>query len=241
LAESNLQHHKIHYGTQDIEFRLTYSDRKTLGIEVYPDAKVKVVAPTETSLEAVFAKVRKRARWITQQQRYFLDVDSKAIPKDYTSGETHRYLGRQYRLRIRSIEAGKEAIKLKGAFFYAFVRNKHDTNRVAHLLKQWYRSHAQQKFEERLARHYETLKQEGIGYPKLELRSMPKRWGSCTTSGKILLNPELICQPIYCIDYVIIHELCHLVHPNHSKAFYELKEKYLPDWERRKMRLEGNL
>jgi len=234
-----LTYHTINYGTQQIAFSLTYSDRKTLGIHVYPDAKVKVVAPNDADLEKIFAKVKKRARWITQQQRFFQGVEQEQTPKDYTSGETHRYLGRQYRLRIKSLDNGKEHVKLKGQFFYAFVKDKNNTHRVKNLLKQWYRSHAWQKFQDRLQYAYEAFKREKIPFPELELRHMPKRWGSCTKSGKIILNPNLIQYPIYCIDYVIIHELCHLVHPNHSKAFYELKEKYLPDWTSRKARLES--
>lgn len=238
MDKQEYTYHTLDYGTQQIAFNLTYADRETLGIHVYPDAQVKVIAPNDASLEKVFAKVKKRARWITQQQRFFLLREIDTTPKDYTSGETHHYLGRQYRLRIKPLENGKESVKLKGAFFYAFVKDKLNTHRVKNLLHQWYRNHARQKFHERLEKGYEFMKREGIPYPDLELRSMPKRWGSCTKKGKIILNPDLVSYPIYCIDYVIIHELCHLVHPNHSKAFYELKEKYLPDWERRKTKLE---
>ncbi len=227
--------HQLQYGTTTIEFHLSYRDRKTLGIQVYQ--RVHVIAPEHASKEKINQKVRHRARWIKRQQRYFSDLQRKQIPREYISGETHRYLGRQYRLKVRETTE-KEEVKLKGQFFWIWVKNKRDTQRVKQLLNRWYRNHAENKFQERLDICYEKMRREQLPYPDLQIRKMKKRWGSCTRNQRILLNPELIKTPLYCIDYVIIHELCHLKVPHHGNAFYKLKEKYLPNWKNYKKRLE---
>lgn len=230
--------HSLKYGRSTINFYLKRTQRKTLGIEVYPDTTVQVIAPENATLEKIMEKVEKRGAWILRQQRYFNHVELDNPEKSYVSGETFRYLGRQYRLRVREIETEREAVKLKGAFFYVFVKDKNNSSRVKTLMDDWYARHARAKFRQRLEKCFEVFSKEGIEKPPLRVRKMKKRWGSCTPSGVIQLNPVLIKTPVYCIDYVIFHELCHLIHPNHSSAFYRLKEKYLPDWRWRKKKLE---
>ena len=226
----------VTYGTITIQFEVGYSDRKTLGISVYPDTKVEVVAPHNSPMGVIKRKVLKRAAWIVKQQGYFRNINHFKVPRKYVSGETHTYLGRSYRLKVELGETNQ--VKLKGRWFEIKTKYK-KREKVKALLDNWYREHALRKFTERLDICFAQMKYEDLAYPKLELRKMPKRWGSCTPEGKILLNPALIKAPVYCIDYVIIHELCHLKIPNHSPAFYDLKAKYLPDWEERKRKLEG--
>ena len=225
---------QLQYGTETIDYQLSFSDRKTLGINVYPDKSVSVIAPVGSERELIEKKLLKRASWIKKQQTYFASIHRYPENKEFVSGETHKYLGRSYRLKVE--EGAQETVKLRGKFFHITTK---DLSRVETLLKDWYRTHALRKFQERLDLCYENMRREEIPYPKLSVRQMSKRWGSCTPEGKILLNPELVKAPVYCIDYVIVHELCHLKHHNHSTAFYDLKSKYMPDWEVRKARLEG--
>lgn len=115
---------------------------------------------------------------------------------------------------------------------------KRDTARVAALVTAWYREHARAAFARSLISALAKFPKLQKAPPQLRLRTMPKRWGSCTKRGVIYLNPELIQAPPSCIDYVITHELCHLLHPNHGHAFYALLQIVLPDWQSRKSRLE---
>ena len=227
---------QIEYGTELIEFTLRYSLRRTLSIHVHPDASVEVVAPAKTPLRTIKNKVRRRAAWILEQQQQFRRIEPVPQPKEYVGGETHLYLGRQYRLKI--MEGIPTHVELKGRFFEITLPDKSDTQKAKALLDNWYRQHALAKLQERLDFFYDLLTREDIPYPILELRRMPKRWGSCTPEGKILLHPDLIQKPIYCIDYVILHELCHLKEHHHGKEFYALLSKYMGDWEWRKERLE---
>ena len=236
MNNNHIEHHKIKYGTQIIPFQLEYRKRKTLEIGVYPDMSVKIKAPLKRTYREIEEKVRKRAAWIIEQRYFFSLFLPKQPERKYIGGETHYYLGRQYRLKI--INSKKEDVKLKGGYIYIYTSNRKNSSKVKMLLDNWYRSHAQLKYEHRLIICYNLINKYKIDIPKLQIRKMTKRWGSCSPKGIIILNTQLIKAPSHCIDYVIIHELCHLKHPNHSKAFYRLLTQVMPNWEIRRKRLE---
>jgi predicted metal-dependent hydrolase len=224
----------IQFGSKTIEYSLTFSKRKSLGITVTPEMEVQVKAPEETPLEKIQEKVRKRAPWILKQLSYFLSFHPKTPARKYVSGETHLYLGRQYLLKVTI--AKKNEVKYKGRSIEVFTNNK---EKVKGLLKQWYRNRAKLKFAEIAEPLIERFKKYGVEPSGLYIQEMPTRWGSCTPKGKIILNPELLKAPKPCIEYVIIHELCHLVHHNHSAAFLALQSREMADWEKWKGVLEG--
>jgi len=233
----NGSNHEISFGSGGIRFDLSFKPRKRLRISVHPDKTVSVVAPVGKSLEEVLEVVRKRTPWILKQLQYFERFHPLPLPKRFVAGETHYYLGRQYRLKIQ--EGSQEDVKLKGSFFWVTSREKGDSGRVERLLRRWYREHARSLFERRLAECFEESRVLlGKPLPALRLRRMKRRWGSCSRKGEVLLNTELIKAPLRCVDYVIIHELCHLKYPNHSKGFYRLLSNLMPDWKRWKKRLE---
>lgn len=223
----------IQFGSKKITFRLEYSGRKSLGITVNPDMDVLVQAPSNTSLLVVKEKIRKKAPWIIKQQSYFLSFQPRTPRRKYISGETHLYFGRQYRLQVTlGIE---ESVKLKGKFIVLIVKDK---SKVKTLLKQWYHHHALEKFHTIAEPLVERFKKYKVKPSSIVLREMPTRWGSCTPKAKIILNPELIKAPKGCIEYVIIHELCHLVYHDHTQKFIDLQTKEMRDWERWKTKLE---
>lgn len=229
----------INFGTTKIDFYLEYSNRKSLGISVYPDLKVLVKAPEGASLEKIRQKVKKRAPWIIRQQNFFHSFQPKISERKYINGETHLYLGRQYRLKVVIQRKDKtESVKLKSGFI---VINTYDKLRAEQLLKEWYLSRAEAKIEpltrQLFGQFVNRHQLPGLSF-QFAFRNMPTRWGSCTSKGKIILNPELIKAPKGCIEYVIIHELCHLVHRNHSQKFLALQSNEMPDWEKWKLRLE---
>lgn len=223
----------IEFGTRLIVFQLEYSNRKSLGITVTPDLDVLVKAPAETSIEAVKEKLKKKAPWIIRQQSFFLSFHPKMPARKFVGGETHLYLGRQYRLKI--IVNGDENVKLKGKFIEVTTPDK---ARAKQLIADWYLKNAQKKFQAIALELIEKFQKYSIEPHSIVLREMPTRWGSCTAKGKIILNPELIKAPKGCIEYVIIHELCHLIHHDHTQRFLDLQTKEMPDWEKWKMKLE---
>ena len=223
----------IQFGSKQIDFRLEYSNRKSLGITVTPDLSVLVKAPTDTSLEKVKEKLRKKAPWIIRQQSFFLSFHPKTPARKFTGGETHLYLGKQYRLKIMQTKI--ESVKLKGKFIEVTTPDK---SRVKQLVNEWYLRNAKIKFKSIAHQLIEQFKKHKIEPSSILLREMPTRWGSCTPKGKIILNPELIKAPKGCIEYVIIHELCHLVHHDHTQKFIDLQTKEMHDWEKWKNKLE---
>lgn len=226
-------HQAVQFGSKMIPFTLLFSNRKTLGITVTPELEVIVKAPFESDLELIKEKILKRAPWIIKQQGYFLSFFPKNIAKKYVAGETHFYLGKQYKLKI--IIDDHEFVKLKGAFLEVSTQNK---SNVKSLLKDWYIKKSTIKFHEFSAPLIERFKKYGVEPSSILLKEMSTRWGSCTPTGKIILNPELIKAPKGCIEYVIIHELCHLIHLDHTKKFLDLQTKEMNDWEKWKMKLE---
>lgn len=224
------------YGSKTIEYTLQFSERKTLGITVTPDMEVLVTAPLNASMEKVDALLLKRAPWILKQQSFFLAYFPKQIAKKYVSGETHLYLGRQYRLKVCIGEV--ESVKLYGRFITVVCA---DANRVKDLLNNWYKEHAKIKFNDYSSEWVEQFKKYNIRPKEIQIREMSKRWGSCSARGKIILNPELIKAPRGCIEYVIVHELCHTIHHSHNAKFIELQTRMMPKWENWKERLEKML
>jgi predicted metal-dependent hydrolase len=226
----------IIYGSERIEFLLSRRERKTLAITVHPDLRVEVIAPVEADEEAIMHRVQARARWILRQRRQFLSWMPKPTPRRYRSGETHRYLGRQYRLRI--VSDNKPSVSLKSGFIEIRQPDAADSTAARKQLDRWMRIQAERRFRNELGKAMKRLAIHQLPLPTLRLLRMPKRWGSCTAKGEILLNPELIKTPAACVEYVILHELCHLKHPNHSSAFFRMLDAVLPDWRDRKQRLE---
>ena len=223
----------IEYGSSVIEYSIQYARRKTLGITVNPDGSVALSAPLSASREKIRERVRKRASWILRQRRYFESFGVATTPRRYVSGETHLYLGRQYMLRVTQSEVN--AVRYNSNIIEIECRHKRD---APTLLLTWYRQRAKVKFIEYAAPIVEKFTVHGVSPRSISIRKMETRWGYCTKDGDIYLNLKLICAPRCCIEYVITHELCHLVHRNHTKEFYALLSKQMPHWEKWKNKLE---
>jgi predicted metal-dependent hydrolase len=153
--------------------------------------------------------------------------------KKFVGGETHLYLGRQYRMKIISNKI--ESVKLKNGFIVVTAQIK---SRVAELIKYWYLEKARTIFHTIAQPLIEKFKRLRVKPASISLRIMRARWGSCTPSGKIILNPDLIRAPRACIAYVITHELCHLKYHDHSRKFSDLLTHEMPDWQKWKDKLE---
>jgi predicted metal-dependent hydrolase len=242
-----LEQQQVEYGTHVIEYRLERRERATLEITVEPDGLVRVIAPSNAAAEDIAARVRRRARWILAQQESFSRFRPHTPPRIYVPGETHLYLGRQYRIRVVPPEPGKGAPKASGTpivkmapgFLEVRCVDFYDTGTIEKHIKEWYRKRAKVQLPSRLELNRQRFPDPHAVQPtSLRLQRMPTRWGSTSPAGSLVLNPDLIRAPMDCIDYVVTHELCHLLVPNHGRQFFELQHLVMPDWERRKQRLE---
>ena len=221
----------------EIGYIVIRSNRKTLGITVMPDGKVFVKVPLNASFEQIEEKIRKRASWILKQQTFFKSFENQIPPRRYISGESHYYLGKQYILHIveTHCRASKNSVNFKGHSFEIVCNSK---SKAESLLKEWYRERAKIKFAEIAEPIIQRFKKYNVEPTSLYIQQMENRWGSCTPKGKIIFNTELIKVPKLCIEYVITHELCHLLHRNHTSAFYRLLTVEMPDWKKWKNKLE---
>lgn len=224
---------RVIYGTSLIQYVVWYADRKTLGITVHPDGLVIIKAPIDTPKEVIKEKVSKRASWILKQQVFFKSFGNRMPERRYISGESHLYLGKQYLLRVT--EGKPNSVCFKGRCFEIVCIPK---SKAGTLMQEWYKERSKVKFAEIAEPIIQRFKKYEVEPTSIYIQSMSNRWGSCTPKGKIILNVELIKAPKPCIEYVITHELCHLLHRDHTKAFYELLAKEMPDWERWKNKLE---
>lgn len=223
----------IQYGATIIDYDIEFAQRKTLSICVNPDSSVFLRAPIDATLEQIQQKVHKRASWILKQKRFFESFGTSTTKRQYISGESHLYLGRQYMLRVK--ESNVNAVHYQNNIIEIECRHKKD---AGILLQTWYRQRANVKFQEYAQPIIEQFSIYGVKPQSLSIKKMDKRWGYCTIDGHITLNPRLICAPRCCIEYVITHELCHLIYRSHNKEFYALLTKEMPHWEKWKNKLE---
>ncbi|OGS17356.1 MAG: hypothetical protein A2219_05880 [Elusimicrobia bacterium RIFOXYA2_FULL_50_26] len=229
--------HTVNFGENKICFSLEQKPRKAVRISVMPDLSINVTAPRDSSVEKVLQKVQRRAPWIARQIDYFQSFMPKQPPRQFISGETHYYFGRQYRLKV--LKANQQDVKLKGKYIFVYSLRPDSRPRTRRLLYEWYRVRAKAMFDAVAKRCHERLEKYRVKLPVIDVKSMQSRWGSCVhTKGRIGLNTELIKAPSHCIEYVIMHEMCHLKYPNHTKKFYNFLSLVMPDWAKRKSRLE---
>lgn len=234
--DQSAETHELKYGRSVIEYRLVYENRNNLAISVRPDKSVIVKAPAYSKFEKIQLKLQKRGQWVLKQINYFDKFHPLQTTRDYVSGETHYYLGRQYRLRIRKDK--EDSVRLIGKFFIIKTKEPEEREHVKLLLNLWYADHAKALLDTRVKHYSEIILGSNFKKVKIDYKYSKTRWGNNDQNGTIVFNIELIKTPIQCIDYVIVHELCHLAHPNHDKAFYRLMQSIIPDWRERKERLE---
>ena len=237
MTDAIVSHHELPYGKTRLAYAVHRAERESLRVSVYPDRRVEVHAPHWATDADVERRVRRRAAWIKRQLDFFLSFEPRHELKEYVPGETHRYLGRRYRIRWVPTEGADAATcQLRGGFYEVRTGTREE---IRPALEQWFSERANTQLP-RVAAPWLKLFEEvhQVRPSKLTVRPLAVRWGSCTPSGRVTLNRELIHHPRACIEYVVVHELCHLVEPNHTKRFWALLTRMLPDWEGRKGRLE---
>jgi predicted metal-dependent hydrolase len=228
---------KVPYGSHTILVEIVRRRRSTLEIAVEPDTRVVATAPLDASQEKIAEKIRKRATWVLRQQRFFTQYLPRTPRRKYVPGETHLYLGRAYRLRIRSHK--EDTVRLVRGFLIVHSRRSKQPQAIRGLVAAWYRERARARFNDRLENCLTRFGDAEAFRPRaMIVRQMYRRWGSMSLSGRLMLNSRLVEAPVDAIDYVITHELCHRAQPHHGPRFFKLLEQVMPDWERRKARLE---
>ncbi|MCC5613305.1 M48 family metallopeptidase [Nostoc sp. CHAB 5834] len=230
---------EVQFGSTHISYTIERRNRRTLAMQVWPDGRLSIAAPLTTSAEDIAATVLKRAAWILTQKERANNIPTPSTPKQYRSGESMYYLGRQYRLRV--LPGSPSSVVQEATRLLVTTHDPHNNEAVGLLVELWYRQQAQLVITEvfqRILTQLPPLLFPTSEHPKMRLLHMPRRWGSCVIrTNTIQLNPALVKTPRACIEYIIYHELAHLHQPRHDRAFYDLQTRLLPNWEHWETRL----
>jgi predicted metal-dependent hydrolase len=211
--------------------KIIRSKRKTIALVVQADGELLVRAPKRATRKEIDALLEKHASWIAKKQAEAKTKHAAMPSHQFVDGEHFFFLGERYSLKL----VDQQAVSLR--FDKGFYLSKDAQSKAAALFEQFYRQEARRIFTERV-RHY-TEKYD-FEVAKIKLSSAKKRWGSCSSKGNLNLVWRLVMAPLEIIDYVIVHELCHLREANHSKRFWAEVEAILPDYKSRRRWLKVN-
>jgi predicted metal-dependent hydrolase len=217
----------------DFSYTVKFQRRKTLGLYVLLDGAIEVRVPMRTTQRTIVAFVEQRADWVLKTRAKQLQRQQWQIPVE-DSGSTW-FLGEPRALEIRrsasfAVECVEHGIRVD-------LRDPESPEQLERQLNNWYRVQAEAIFAERMLLVCQRFP--GIlEAPELRLRRMRRRWGSCSRTGRVTLNVDLVKLPLSLIDYVIAHEFCHLTEFNHGPKFYRLLEYAMPDWKAREQLLK---
>ncbi|MCW2279189.1 M48 family metallopeptidase [Heliophilum fasciatum] len=225
------------YGDQTIRFELIYSRRKTLGIQIEPPDKVIVKSPFGLSTDQVCAIVQKRAAWIIKKLASFRAMNIQPVQRSLINGELYLYLGKEYPLQIiidKSV--AKPSVDLFQDRLVVITPTIEKTMLQKALIA-WYKVAAATLIEERIRVYAHCF---SLSPVEVKVKEQKRRWGSCTAQNHLLFNWRIVMAPLAVLDYVVVHEMSHLVHKNHGKDYWNLVASILPDFKKRKEWLKYN-
>lgn len=244
-VEDHKEEYSFVYGDEAVTYAVVRKPhpegkKRKIAIKVHPNCEVVVSAPDDAERSDIHEAVMKRAKWIYDALKEFRGHLAHVQPKAYVSGEMQFYLGRRYVLKVIEDRDAISTVKIeRGKLLVILNRFNEDKQALTKaLVSGWYKVRAERIFHDRLAVLLPQTKWvEGI--PSFRVMPMQKQWGSCSTKGTLMLNPHLVKAPKECIDYVILHELCHIAEHNHSERFWRLLISVMPNWKEVKSRLDG--
>ena len=227
----------LQYGTTKLAFEVIYKNRKTMEISIEPPQQIIVIAPIGTPDEIVLQKVRAKANWLIGKLFTFRNMQSQKITREFVNGESFMYLGRNYSMQIILDETiSKPEVKLYRGKFYVTAKTKEEQP-IKAAMETWYRQKAKEQIEERMKYYQPFFDKMPI---TIKIKDQKKRWGSCTSKNELLFNWRSVLAKAHALDYIIVHEMCHMYHKDHSKAFWDLLASVMPDYETRKDWLRDN-
>lgn len=221
-----------------LNYSIVKSSRKTISIIVHPDGRVVVRAPIRATNRQVQDVLNGRKEWILKHKKSFEEQQRLNPKREFVSGEKHLFLGEEYVLRVNSVAENSRisnSVSKNGEYIDIWCA---DDSIAEELIQQWYLSAAKELIPQIVNPVIERfISSYNVSPNKITVKKMKSRWGSCSSKGSISLNSKLIQTPLRCIEYVMVHELCHLICFNHSKNFYSILAEVIPDWKERKKEL----
>jgi predicted metal-dependent hydrolase len=239
---SNTEIRNVRCEQRVLEYQLTRKQVKNINLRVKPDGQVFVSASESVPVEFIDNFVKEKQEYIIRALDKY-EENRKYVsfaPRQYVSGESFDILGKSLRLKV--IQGKQESVTTDGVFIFLTLRNKENQKRKENLMNNWLKEMQTGTFNQISREIHQIFKKYDVEYPIVKVRYMTSRWGSCQPKrGVITLNSKLIEAPRNCIEYVVLHEFTHFIHPNHSKKFYDFVAMLMPDWKERKMELEKRM
>ncbi len=228
---------KLEYNKDIIVVDLKYTRRKSIGIKVRPPGEVVVHAPIGMAEDLVKEVLEEKRQWIFRKLSDVKKRQSKSIQHTYTAGDTFYYLGKPYTLNVQEIFFIKNpVVNVKEDMIQIMVSSKTVPN-IKAALEHWYRLQAERVIQERIT-HYQAFF--SVEPSMIQVKEQKKRWGSCSSARKLMFNWRIVMAPIDVLDYIVVHEMCHMVHMNHSSNYWTLVKKIMPDYKVKQQWLKDN-
>ena len=233
-----MERSQVQYGRTRIRFEVQRSTRrKQVSLVVDPGRRLLVLAPVDVEVARLRGLVRQRGAWVLAKLRQVRDAEQPPVAHEFVSGEGFSYLGRSFRLRLREAER-REPARLEGGWLVVTVRPglglAAHRQAVRAAVVAWFKARAAERLPGRLARFVVRLERP---QPRLLLRDQARRWGSCSSNAELRVNWRIVQAPMRLVDYVVAHEAVHLVHRNHTAAFWGTLAKLVPEVDARRAEL----
>lgn len=214
-----------------LDYRIVYTERKTIGLTVERDRSIVVSAPVGASEDAIRQAVEAKKLWIYQKLNHIQKYPARPVRKEFVTGETLLYLGRSYRLEITDDDA--PGVRFHNRFYISRQRQ----TEAGRLLQEWYMERAREKLTPRIRQFAESM---GVAYHRILVSDLRVRWASCTPKNNLNFNWRIIKAPQFVIDYLIVHELAHLREANHTPEFWNVVAVQVPRYTVAKEWLQEN-
>jgi len=233
----------VKIGNSKIEYNVIRSNRKTLGLELTKKEGLKIRAPKNVDDKKIKEVVKKKADWIFKKQAELAEIKDAPKAKEFLSGEKLAYLGRRYRIKLNKKDMqGVDVLLYQGKFMIDVNKDLTEERRRAAIKEElisWYRKKAEERINERVNKYKSQI---GVEPNSVKIKKQKKRWGSCSSLDNLNFNWKIIMAPMSVIDYLVVHELSHLKHSNHSRDFWNLVGSIIPDYKEKKewLRVNGN-
>ncbi|SDX54939.1 hypothetical protein SAMN05444411_106197 [Lutibacter oricola] len=215
----------------EFEYQIKYSNRSTLNITVERDRTIIVRAPKGLSEEKIKAIILSKKQWLKEKINHAQKYPLVYSPKEFVSGETLMYLGRNYQLLV--LEEDFEGVR----FNRRFEISKSNQKNANELFKKWHIEKSEEKIKPLAKKYSQNL---GVKYNECKVSEMKYRWASCTPKNNIIFNWRIIKAPMYVLEYLVVHELVHFIEHNHTPEFWNIVSIQVPDYEKAKNWLKIN-
>lgn len=219
---------KVLHITSNLSIDVVRKDIKNMHLAVYPPTgRVRIAVPLRINDEAVRLFAISKIGWIRKHQRNFIGQNRQS-PREYKQRESHYFQGKRYLLRITEQEAPAKVLLKTKSYIDLFIRPESTAEQKQTIINEWYRSELKKVIPGIIEKWEPKI---GVKVSEWQVKQMKTKWGTCKIEAKrIWINLELAKKPLHCLEYIIVHEMIHLVERHHNDRFLALMEKYMPQW-----------